>query len=136
MFLFRGVESHPRSLVKAVTWRALGSIDTFVLSYIYTGNTGAAGAIAGTEVFTKIFLFYFHERIWSLIRSCWTTGRVLSSGRRRGLKGVSPTYVLRQSRAIPSIERQMPQAAAPLNPRRESSSFDSVEPRTARRPGR
>ncbi|MGN6619816.1 MAG: DUF2061 domain-containing protein [Sphingomonas sp.] len=68
MFLFRGVESHPRSLVKAVTWRALGSIDTFVLSYIYTGNTGAAGAIAGTEVFTKIFLFYFHERIWSLIR--------------------------------------------------------------------
>ena len=68
MFLFQGVESHPRSLVKAVTWRALGSIDTFVLSYIYTGSTGAAGAIAGTEVFTKIFLFYFHERIWSLIR--------------------------------------------------------------------
>jgi uncharacterized membrane protein len=68
MFLFRGVESHPRSFVKAVTWRALGSIDTFVLSYLYTGNTSAAGAIAGTEVFTKIFLFYFHERIWSLIR--------------------------------------------------------------------
>ncbi|MGN6375318.1 MAG: DUF2061 domain-containing protein [Sphingomonas sp.] len=68
MFLFRGVESHPRSFVKAVTWRALGSIDTFILSLIYTGSTGAAGAIAGTEVFTKIFLFYFHERIWSLIR--------------------------------------------------------------------
>lgn len=67
MFLFRGVESHPRSFVKAVTWRALGSIDTFILSYLYTGNTAAAGAIAGTEVFTKIFLFYFHERIWSLI---------------------------------------------------------------------
>jgi len=68
MFLFRGVESHPRSFVKAVTWRALGSIDTFLLSLLYTGNTSAAGAIAGTEVFTKIFLFYFHERIWSLIR--------------------------------------------------------------------
>ena len=68
MFLFRGVESHPRSLVKAITWRALGSIDTFLLSWFYTGNTGAAGAIAGTEVFTKIFLFYFHERIWSLVR--------------------------------------------------------------------
>ena len=68
MFLFRGVESHPRSFVKAVTWRALGSVDTFILSLLYTGNTAAAGAIAGTEVFTKIFLFYFHERIWSLIR--------------------------------------------------------------------
>lgn len=68
MFLFRGVESHPRSFVKAVTWRALGSIDTFVLSWLYTGSFSYAGAIAGTEVFTKIFLFYFHERIWSLIR--------------------------------------------------------------------
>lgn len=68
MFLFRGVESHPRSFVKAVTWRTLGSIDTFILSLLYTGNTAAAGAIAGTEVFTKIFLFYFHERIWSLVR--------------------------------------------------------------------
>ena len=68
MFLFRGTESHPRSFVKAVSWRALGSIDTFILSLIFTGNTGAAGAIAGTEVFTKIFLFYFHERVWSLVR--------------------------------------------------------------------
>src|SRR3546814_8694883 len=66
MCLFRGVESHPRSLVKAISWRALGSIDTFVLSYIFTGSTAAAASIAGTEVFTKIVLFYFHERAWSL----------------------------------------------------------------------
>jgi len=67
MFLFRGVDSHPRSFFKAVTWRALGSIDTFGLSWLYTGSTSYASAIAGTEVFTKIFLFYFHERIWALI---------------------------------------------------------------------
>ncbi len=69
MFLLRGVESHPRSFVKAVSWRALGSVDTFVLGMIFTGGNGKiAGAIAGTEVITKIFLFYFHERIWSLVR--------------------------------------------------------------------
>jgi uncharacterized membrane protein len=68
MLLFRGAESHPRSLLKAVSWRALGSIDTFVLSYLFTGNTGAAASIAGTEVFTKIILFYFHERAWTLVR--------------------------------------------------------------------
>lgn len=68
MFLFRGVESHPRSFVKAVSWRMLGSIDTFILSMIFTGSAKAAGAIAGTEVFTKIILFYFHERAWSLVR--------------------------------------------------------------------
>jgi len=68
MFLLRGVESHPRSFVKAVSWRALGSIDTFVLGMIFThGNGKIAGAIAGTEVFTKIILFYFHERLWALV---------------------------------------------------------------------
>lgn len=67
MFLFRGVESHPRSIVKAVSWRMLGSIDTFVLGMIFSGNMRTAGAIAGTEVITKIFLFYFHERLWSLV---------------------------------------------------------------------
>ena len=68
MFLFRGVESHPRSFVKAVSWRAVGSIDTFVLSFLFSGSAKTAGAIAGTEVITKITLFYFHERAWSLVR--------------------------------------------------------------------
>jgi uncharacterized membrane protein len=69
MFLFKGVESHPRSFVKAVSWRTLGSIDTFVLGMIFTsGDAKVAGSIAGTEVFTKIVLYYFHERGWSLIR--------------------------------------------------------------------
>jgi uncharacterized membrane protein len=68
MFLFRGHETHSRSLVKAASWRALGSIDTFVLSWLFTGRAGVAGAIAGTEVFTKILLYYFHERVWSSIR--------------------------------------------------------------------
>jgi len=67
MFLFRGVESHPRSFAKAVSWRALGSIDTFVLGLIFSGSMKTAGAIAGTEVFTKIVLFYFHERLWALV---------------------------------------------------------------------
>src|SRR3546814_11740509 len=67
MFLFRGVDSHPRSLVKAISWRALGSIDTFVLSYIFTGSTAAAASLAGTEVSTKIMLFSFPERACSLV---------------------------------------------------------------------
>ncbi|KQM24653.1 MULTISPECIES: DUF2061 domain-containing protein [unclassified Sphingomonas] len=68
MFLFKGLESHPRSLVKAVSWRTVGSIDTFVLGLFFSGSAKLAGAIAGTEVLTKILLFYFHERAWSLVR--------------------------------------------------------------------
>lgn len=65
MLLFRGKESHPRSLVKAISWRTLGSIDTFVLSFLFTQNVKAAGAIASTEVITKILLYYGHERAWA-----------------------------------------------------------------------
>lgn len=65
MLLFNGKESNPRSLVKAVSWRMLGSIDTFILSLFFTHSAKAAGAIATTEVLTKIVLYYFHERAWA-----------------------------------------------------------------------
>ncbi len=68
MFVFKGLESHPRSFVKAVSWRTVGSIDTFLLGLLFSGSAKLAGAIAGTEVLTKITLFYFHERAWSLVR--------------------------------------------------------------------
>ena len=73
MFLLRGHEGLGRSLAKAISWRVLGSVDTFVLSWLFTGNAKAAGAIASTEVVTKIGLFYFHERVWSSVR--WGTKR-------------------------------------------------------------
>ena len=66
--LFSGQESHQRSVLKAVSWRVLGSIDTFVLSWFFTGSTKAAGAIALTEVLTKMILYYFHERAWSAVK--------------------------------------------------------------------
>jgi len=67
VLLFRGREAHSRSFAKAVSWRALGSIDTFILSYIFTANVKAAGAIASTEVLTKMLLYYVHERAWSRV---------------------------------------------------------------------
>lgn len=67
MLLFNGHESHSCSLIKGISWRALGSIDTFILSWLFSGNAKTAGAIASTEVITKVLLYYFHERIWSSI---------------------------------------------------------------------
>jgi uncharacterized membrane protein len=60
--------SHGRSFVKAVTWRTTGTIDTFILSYLITGKAKLALAISGMEIFTKIFLYYVHERIWNKIQ--------------------------------------------------------------------
>ena len=67
MFI-RTRESHFRSMVKAVSWRITGSIDTFVLSLIFTGSVKVAGSIAGAEAITKMILYYLHERAWSVIR--------------------------------------------------------------------
>lgn len=71
MLLFRGREAHSRSLAKAISWRILGSVDTFVLSWLFTSNVKAASAIALTEVLTKMVLYYFHERAWSAV--AWGT---------------------------------------------------------------
>jgi uncharacterized membrane protein len=60
-------EYKTRSVIKAVSWRITGSIDTFVLSYIITGEFSYASAISGTEFLTKIILYYFHERAWNLM---------------------------------------------------------------------
>ena len=57
-------EAHLRSLVKAVSWRFVGSMDTFIISFVLTGNLVWAGSIASAETLTKIVLFYLHERIW------------------------------------------------------------------------
>ena len=66
MFL-RAPEAHSRSFLKAVSWRILGSIDTFVISYFVTGRLVFAASIASVETFTKIALFYFHEQAWARV---------------------------------------------------------------------
>ena len=57
-------ESKTRSLVKAITWRITGSLDTFILSWIITGQPIIAMAITAVEFCTKVFLYWLHERIW------------------------------------------------------------------------
>lgn len=59
--------SPARSFAKTISWRALGSLDTLLLGYIFTGSLKAAGSIASAEVLTKIVLYYFHERAWAHI---------------------------------------------------------------------
>jgi len=70
--LFGGAESHTRSVLKAVSWRLLGTLDTFVISWILTGKVALAGSIAGLEFATKIVWYYLHERAWAAI--AWGRG--------------------------------------------------------------
>lgn len=60
-------ESRLKSLVKGISWRIIGTIDTLFVAFIITGDTIKSLSIGGIEVFTKIFLYYLHERLWSRI---------------------------------------------------------------------
>jgi sulfate adenylyltransferase large subunit len=65
--LARWTETHARSLAKAVSWRATGSLDIFVVAFVVTGSSKIAGSVAITEILTKILIYYFHERVWSWV---------------------------------------------------------------------
>jgi len=62
-----GHERHWRSVAKAISWRAIGTVDTMVISYFITGKLKFAVSIGCVELFTKIALFYVHERAWHRI---------------------------------------------------------------------
>ena len=60
-------ETKRRSIVKAISWRTIGTLDTITISYFLTGEIKIAISIGGIEVFTKMILYFFHERIWNMI---------------------------------------------------------------------
>ena len=56
--------SYKRHLLKTITWRIVGTIDTMVLGWIVTGNIKVGLTIGGFEVITKMILYFLHERAW------------------------------------------------------------------------
>jgi len=65
--LICATETHARSVAKAISWRATGSLDTFVIAAVITGSSTLAGSVALAEILTKTALYYVHERAWALI---------------------------------------------------------------------
>ncbi|MDA8596515.1 DUF2061 domain-containing protein [Flavobacteriaceae bacterium] len=61
-------ETNLRSIVKAFTWRILGSLDTIIISYFVVGDLSLAFSIGSIELVTKMFLYFFHERIWNALK--------------------------------------------------------------------
>jgi uncharacterized membrane protein len=54
-----------RSILKAASWRLLGTIDTIAITYCVTGRINAALTVGGIESITKVILYYAHERAWN-----------------------------------------------------------------------
>ena len=61
-------ESPKRSIVKSISWRVVGTIDTVIISWLVTGTLSLAFSIGLVELVTKMVLYFFHERIWNSIK--------------------------------------------------------------------
>lgn len=63
-FSFDMANSQKRHLIKTITWRCIGTMDTILLSWIISGNPLVGLKIGFAEVITKMILYYLHERAW------------------------------------------------------------------------
>lgn len=61
------VESHFRSIIKAVTWRAGGTVVTFFVAWVMTRKFELAAQIGLLDTTIKLAAFYIHERVWMKI---------------------------------------------------------------------
>lgn len=55
-----------RHIAKAFSWRIIGTLDTFIISYIFIGNVYLGATLSITDFFFKFLAYYYHERLWFL----------------------------------------------------------------------
>ena len=60
-----------RSLLKTLSWRIVGTLDTMALGWLITGDCLVGLKIGALELITKFVLYYLHERVW--LRSTFGT---------------------------------------------------------------
>ena len=61
-------DHHKRSVAKGISWRILGTLDTMLWVAVITRSSLITLSIGFTELFTKILLYYLHERAWLRIK--------------------------------------------------------------------
>lgn len=60
-------EKIKRSLIKTISWRIIGTLDTVLISWFITGTLALAFSIGAIELVSKMVLYFFHERVWNSI---------------------------------------------------------------------
>ena len=63
-FLSKKFKSNKRHLIKSFTWRFIGTVDTFLLGWLFSGNPLIGLKIGVVETISKLMLYYIHERFW------------------------------------------------------------------------
>ena len=88
-----GHANRKRSIAKTFLWRGVATTDTIIISRVITGSWTEGLAIGIIEVFTKMILYYFHERAWS--SSDWGLGDPNSAGHANRKRSIAKTFLWR-----------------------------------------
>lgn len=56
--------ANKRHLLKTFSWRAIGTLDTILLGWLITDDPLTGLKIGGVEIFSKMLLYYGHEKLW------------------------------------------------------------------------
>ena len=88
-----GHANRKRSVAKTFLWRGIATTDTIIISRVITGSWTEGLAIGVIEVFTKMILYYFHERAWST--SDWGLGDSDAAGHANRKRSVAKTFLWR-----------------------------------------
>ena len=62
--VFQIHKSRVRHVLKTITWRLVGTIDTMFMAWLISGNPLIGLKVGGLELVTKMALYYLHERLW------------------------------------------------------------------------
>ncbi len=62
------VESHKRSVAKAISWRIAATLTTVIIVYIFTHKLVLAMEVGLVEVIAKMVVYYLHERVWNRLK--------------------------------------------------------------------
>lgn len=65
-FWFESEISNPknRHIIKTFSWRGLATIDTLIVSWLFLADPFSGMKIGMAETFTKMILYYLHEKVW------------------------------------------------------------------------
>ena len=61
------METHKRSIAKALSWRVCATIITINVAYLITGDGTLALEIGVLDTLIKLLIYYGHERAWLFI---------------------------------------------------------------------
>lgn len=62
------MDTKTRSIIKTISWRITGTLCTFLISWSILDDIKTSSAIAIIQLTFNSIVFYFHERLWNIIK--------------------------------------------------------------------